>query len=412
VATIAFDIRANHDTGVARYGSSLLRAVAPLAAEAQWTLLALVRPHHEARIRAALGDTPAVQVIAHPDEGFVRRCSWLRAFLISQKVDLYFTSHYLVDRLCPVPFVFTIHDLTRLRFPELSYSDDTFAKRFGDGELEHVRDELVALDAWSVPSAGRDVFPRYFHAVNRYLVHHAERVVTVSDSTARDIQRLLGVGWSSLDLVPCAVDAGTFHRHEPSSIWRVRSLYGITGPYLIFVGLTHPNKRFTWLVEQLLRERRRLPTGSQLVAVGGHAEQLSEVTRLLAERDAGDFLVLTGSVSDADLAALYSGASALVTASVNEGNNLPPMEAMACGTQVVATDIPPLRETLGPAATFYDPDSGETLARCAAEALAGTLPDRARLFTPPAWPASGRHLVDALGRALEGLSTPMRTRVV
>jgi glycosyltransferase involved in cell wall biosynthesis len=412
VATVAFDIRANHDTGVARYGWSLLRAVAPLAAEARWNLLALVRPHDEARAWATLGDTPGVRVFASSDEGFVRRCSWIREFLISHKVDLYFTSHYILDRLCPVPFVFTIHDLTRLRFPHLSYTDEAFVRRFGDIELDHAREDLAALDAWAITPGHGDAFPRYFHAINRYLVHRAERIITVSHSTAHDIETLLDVDRTKLDLVPCGVDMDTFHRQTTSSARTVRRLYGLAGPYLIFVGLTHPNKRFAWLLEQLICERWRFPSGSQLVAVGGHAEQLPDIRSLLADRNADDFLVLTGRVPDAHLAALYSEASALVTASVNEGNNLPPLEAMACGTQVVATDIPPLRETLGLAASFYDPNSGEGLARLAAAALTGTLANRTRLFRPPAWPTSGRQLVDALSRALEGLHTSTRKRVV
>ena len=120
------------------------------------------------------------------------------------------------------------------------------------------------------------------------------------------------------------------------------------------------------------------------------------MTRLLAEKDAADFVVFTGRICDADLAALYGGAAALVTASVNEGNNLPPLEAMSCGCQVIATDIPPLRETLGEHAVFYDSDSGTALAEYAEQALRGCLPDRTRTFRPPTWPQAGHRLFETL----------------
>ncbi len=372
VPTLVFDVRANHDTGVSRYGLSVLSATAPLLAEASWRLLVVARPVQAERARRAV-DPLGFQVVCGPNEdGFVRRSRWLRELLTDSAADLYFTSHYTVDRECPVPFVFTIHDLTRLRFPELSYTDASFAARFGDAELDLVREELAALSAWDEPRQGEETFTRYFRALNRYLAQRAERAVTVSGSTARDVQALLGVDSRR--------------------------------------GLTHPNKRFPWLVEQLARTRHRFPAGARLVAVGGHAEQIPQVTSLLAQYGAEDFVVFAGRVSDADLAALYSGAAALVTASVSEGNNLPPLEAMACGCQVIATDIPPLRETLGEAAAFYDPNRGTQLAALAEEALAGCLPDRARAFQPPTWPEAGHRLFETLSTVAQGADQARRMR--
>lgn len=410
VPTLVFDVRAHHDTGVSRYGLSVLAATAPLLAEASWRLLVVARPVQAERARRAV-DPLGFQVVCGPNEdGFVRRSRWLRELLTDSAADLYFTSHYTVDRECPVPFVFTIHDLTRLRFPELSYADASFAERFGDAELDLVREELAALSAWDEPRQGEETFTRYFRALNRYLAQRAERVVTVSGSTARDVQALLGVDSRRLALVPCGVDTGVFHRRDPATVLAVRDGYGLAGPYLMFVGLTHPNKRFPWLVEQLARTRHRFPAGARLVAVGGHAEQIPQVTSLLAQYGAEDFVVFVGRVSDADLAALYSGAAALVTASVSEGNNLPPLEAMACGCQVIATDIPPLRETLGEAAAFYDPNRGTQLAALAEEALAGCLPDRARTFQPPTWPEAGHRLFETLSTVAQGADQARRMR--
>lgn len=149
-----------------------------------------------------------------------------------------------------------------------------------------------------------------------------------------------------------------------------------------------------------MQARHRFPDYTRLVAVGGHAEDNSEIPRLLARHGATDFVVCTGRIPDPELAALYSGASALVTASINEGNNLPPLEALACGTQVIATDIPPLRETLGPAASFYDPYRGDQLADLAGKALTGQLPDRAASFRPPTWLDAGRKLLGVLTDAI------------
>lgn len=408
--TLVFDVRANHDTGVSRYGLSVLAATAPLFAEASWRLLVVARSVQVERARRVVNPL-GFQVVCGPDEdGFVRRSRWLRELVTDSDADLYFTSHYTVDRHCPAPFVFTIHDLTRLRFPELSYTDASFAERFGEAELDLVREELTALSAWDEPRQSEETFTRYFRALNRYLAQRAERVVTVSGSTARDIQALLGVDSSRLALVPCGVDTDVFHRRAPATVQVVRDGYGLAGPYLMFVGLAHPNKRFSWLVEQLARTRHRFPTGARLIAVGGHAEQVPQVTNLLAQYGAEDMVVFAGRVSDADLAALYSGAAALVTASVNEGNNLPPLEAMACGCQVISTDIPPLRETLGETAAFYDPNHGTQLAALAEKALAGCLPDRARAFQPPTWSEAGHRLFATLSTVAQGANQARRIR--
>ena len=400
--TVVFDVRANHDTGVSRYGLSLLATAAPLAVRAGWRLLSVAQPIQEERARAATAGLGVPVVTCPHEEGFVRRAPWLRDLLVEQDADLYFTSHYLPDRRCPVPFVFTIHDLTRLRFPELSYSDASFAERFGVGEMDLLRRELAELSAWDQSEDGDGLFTRYFRTINRHLVQRAERLITVSRSTASDVAGILGVDAARLDLVPCAVDGGVFHRRDVTAVQAVRRHYGLAGPYLMFVGLVHPNKRFPWLVEQLVRARHRFPADARLVAVGGHAEQTREVHRLLWRHDATDFVVFAGRVCDGDLAALYSGAAALVTASINEGSSLPPMEAMACGCQVIATDIPALRESLGRGATLFDPARADQFADLAEAALRGRLPDHASIFRPLEWRASGHRLVHALGKALAG----------
>jgi glycosyltransferase involved in cell wall biosynthesis len=348
--TVVFDVRANHDTGVARYGLSLLARTAPLAADSGWRLVVVARPHQESSVRAAAGRF-AARVVCGPDEGFVRRAPWLRDLLLAEQADLYFTTHYTVDRRCPVPFVLTVHDLHRLRSQELSYTDEAFVGRFGRAEFDAVSAELDALAEWHRPGDGEQVFQRYFWALNRFLAARARHVVTVSQTSAADLRRLLGLANDRITIVPAGVDQSTFRRQPGGAVEAVRARHGLLGgPYLMFVGLAHPNKRLPWLVEHLARRRGRFPAGSRLAIVGGHGEHVPEVPGVLARYDAEPFVAFVGRVSDAELATLYSGAAALVTASVSEGGALPPLEALACGCPVIVTDIPAYREALGDAA--------------------------------------------------------------
>jgi glycosyltransferase involved in cell wall biosynthesis len=399
-ASLVFDVRANHDTGVSRYGLSVLGPSARRLTAAGWRISVIARSEQLERAEAAVNGL-GIRVMCVPaEDGFVRRSAWLRNMLVSEGVDLYFTAHYTVDRQCPVPFVFTIYDLTRLRLPEFSYTDAAFADRFGADELYLVRDELAALASWDDPGESEETFIRYFRALNRYLAQRAAKIVTVSRSSARDIHSLLGVDPGRLAVIPCGVDRSIFHRRDQSAVRLIRDRHGLPGPYLMFVGLAHPHKRFPWLLEQLVRQRHNFPAETRLVAVGGYAEKAIGVAELLTQYRAADFLVFTGRISDADLASLYSAASALVTASLNEGSNLPSLEAMACGCPVIATDIPPHREMLGNTASYYQPTAGGELVRLVGEALTGRLRNRTGTFRPPSWPNAGRHLSSVFSQVI------------
>jgi alpha-1,3-rhamnosyl/mannosyltransferase len=108
-------------------------------------------------------------------------------------------------------------------------------------------------------------------------------------------------------------------------------------------------------------------------------------------------VTLTGAVDDDTLAAIYTGAHALVFPSDDEGFGLPTVEALACGTPVVACDVPALREVLGGRATLVDcEDLGGLLA--AAEAAQRPAPE-----PPPwTWADAARSTWDVYERALAG----------
>src|SRR5439155_14468279 len=124
-----------------------------------------------------------------------------------------------------------------------------------------------------------------------------------------------------------------------SEVEAVRRRYGRPADYRLWVGgLEHPDPRKH--VAELAAAPRELPLVLAGPA-GAWTRELPDVT-------------LTGLVSDAELAALYTGARALVFPSDDEGFGLPPVEALACGTPVVACAAPALREVLGERATFVD----------------------------------------------------------
>jgi len=197
----------------------------------------------------------------------------------------------------------------------------------------------------------------------RYLaVKRAVRLIVPTTVVAEEAGELLGIPRERIAVIAEAPDSALGPRSE-AEVADVRARYGLPEHYLLWVGgLEHPDPRKR--VGALADAPRRMP----LVLVGPTrpwAHELSGVT-------------LTGEVTDADLAALYTGAHALVFPSDDEGFGLPPVEALACGTPVVACDIPATREVLGDRATLVAPgDLGELVS--AAEAVTRPAP------APPPW---------------------------
>jgi glycosyltransferase involved in cell wall biosynthesis len=247
-------------------------------------------------------------------------------------------------------------------------------------------------------SGAGPVFLRYFRALNHHLAERAERIVTISRSTAGDIKRLLGVSDARLDLVPGGVDGTVFRPRGGEEVRTAATRHGLDGPYALYTGLVHPNKRVEWLIERLVEARAAFPPGARLVVAGGHAENSPLIRDIVTRGRAEDFVVFGGRVDDDELAALYTGASAYVTAAVSEGFGLPMLEARACGAQVIGTDIPALRETLAGTAHFYRPGDASRLVALVAGALSGRLPRIPSDPLPFAWESSGELLVRALAR--------------
>jgi glycosyltransferase involved in cell wall biosynthesis len=205
---------------------------------------------------------------------------------------------------CAIPQVVTIHDLVILKRPG-----------------EYLRTGL-----------------RYrlrFLAASR-----AARVIVPTHVVAEDVAARLDVDPERIAVIGEAA-APAFRPRPSEEVERARAAHGLPESYLVWVGgLEHndPRKR--------VREIAAAATEVPLVLVGPKkpwADELPNVT-------------LTGQVSDDELAAILTGARALVFPSDDEGFGLPPVEALACGTPVVCTDIPALREVLGDRATYADFD--------------------------------------------------------
>lgn len=167
-------------------------------------------------------------------------------------------------------------------------------------------------------------------------LQRAACVIVPSEAVADDAVRHLRLERPRVVVIPEAADPAMYPR-DPREIAQVRAIYRLPERYLVWVGgLQHPDP------DKHLAKLAGTPRDLPLVLVGATRPWAHELPSVQ----------LTGRVSDEHLAALYSGAHALVVSSAKEGFGLPAVEALACGTPVVACEGPALKEVLGDRVTF------------------------------------------------------------
>lgn len=198
-------------------------------------------------------------------------------------------------------------------------------------------------------------FAHWYRWMLPRVIASAQHVITVSEYSRSRIVALTGADPGKVTSIPLGVDPA-FRPPRAEDVSRVVQRYGIEGRFLLVVGSVEPRKNLQTLFEAWTHWTDR-PDDLTLVVAGtqGHAfagrgfDALPAACRLI------------GRVTDADLPALYAGASAFLFPSVYEGFGLPPLEAMACGTPVISSGATSLAEVVGDAALVVDPHDSASM---------------------------------------------------
>jgi len=200
------------------------------------------------------------------------------------------------------------------------------------------------------------------------MARSASMIITATESVKREVSERLKVDPEKIVVTPEAPRRG-FRRIALESAAEIKRRLGIEDEFLLFVGTIEPRKNLLTLVrafEQILRQTSHRP---QLVVVGAEGWLMDELFAFIKESAISDRLRLTGYLEDDDLRALYSSCTLFVYPSIYEGFGLPPLEAMACGAPVIASNIATFRETLESAAQLVEPNDAEALAESIVELL-------------------------------------------
>jgi glycosyltransferase involved in cell wall biosynthesis len=271
-----------------------------------------------------------------------------------------------------VPAVITVHDLSFLRFPE----------RF------------------------RPANRLYLSTMTRLSCRRARRVIAVSQATADEIVRLLGVTARRVDVVPNGVDHARFRPLPPDQVTAFRRQKRLPDHFVLYLGTLEPRKNLVTLIEAFARTRAVRP-GATLVLAGGKGWYYQEIFKRVEELDLTDAVHFPGFVPDAELPLWYNAATAFVYPALYEGFGLPLLEAVACGTPVIGSAASCIPEVVGDAGLLVPPDDVVGLAGSVERLLADADArielgrrgrTRAAAYT---WEASARATVASYQRALD-----------
>jgi glycosyltransferase involved in cell wall biosynthesis len=241
---------------------------------------------------------------------------------------------------------------------------------------------------WVYPRAYSFAFRTWYRLFIPVLASAAEKIVTVSQFSSKELQARCHLRSSKMEIIPNGHDHIIGVASDPSILARM----GIGRRFVLAVGSANPNKNVRGLIKafQLLAD----PT-LDLVVVGAPNQ------KVFGDLDVGHMGKWTGYITDAQLKALYEAASCFVQASFYEGFGLPPLEALACGCPVVSSHAGSLPEVLGDAALYCDPSSPEDIAdKIRMALLSGNFQKRARaVLTRFHWTASAIRLMEVLDSA-------------
>ena len=330
---ICYDARLvlNRETGVSRYTRCLIEHLLKIDSENKYIVLVnatLAKDHPLWRLR----HYPNVQIrpMRTPRMG-LGHYLW---FLFAQTGIDADVSHYphfdLPFFWKSVKQVVTIHDLQYIKYPDFFVG-------------------LPRLKSF------------YTRVATKLTLLRADQVISDSKTTAKDITMIYKYPESRISVVYLGIDPIFLKRYDPVEIQRTLSRYGITCPYFLFVGQQRPHKNLLTLIKSFSKVVTNLPN-HKLVIIGsvykGYTEPQEMVTRLGLQ----DKVKFIEYVSDEDLAHFYNGATSLVYPSLYEGFGLPILEAMACGTPVITSNVAAIAEIAGESAFLVEPTNVDQLA--------------------------------------------------
>ena len=333
---IAVDVRRVRDFGIGTYIHGLLHALGAIDQDNEYLLVAL---DADAQALAALPANFNTIVYRRADSYALNHVAF-PLFLHRLRPSVAHIPLSQAPLLMMDPYVVTVHDMASLLFA-------------GEG--------------------GARMQARRF--VLRRGLLRAKRIMAVSEATRRDVHDALGIPAENIRLAYNAPNPDFF---QPAPDGKAREdileRYQINYPFLLYAGNIRPQKNIPRLVEAFAVAREKLSQHPvyrdlHLIIIGDEISRYPSVRRAVIQTRVEKAVRFLGFVSFEALRVFFESAALFVFPSLYEGFGLPPLEAMATGTPVVASNVSSLPEVLGNAALLVNPENVFEIARAIQEAL-------------------------------------------
>jgi glycosyltransferase involved in cell wall biosynthesis len=315
---VAIDARKLHDFGIGTYIRNLLRHLARIDHSTEYVLLC-----GEADLGVAAQLGPNFRAVLEPSPNYSLReqvhVPWV---LRRERPDLYHAPHYVLPAGVRCPSVVTIHDCIHLMFPQ--YLPNRLAYAYARAQM------------WSA-------------------ARRSDCILTVSEASKRDILHLFNVPPEKIVVVYNAIDSHFSVTPSEDAVARVRERYQLDHKFVLYVGNIKPHKNLVRLIEAFDELRQGALEDLKLLIIGDQISKVPALRRAVHRHKLHKQVRFLGYVGDDQLAILYRLASVFVFPSLYEGFGLPPLEAMASGTPVVASNVSSLPEVVGDAAVLVNP---------------------------------------------------------
>ena len=322
---IGIDARKLHDFGIGTYIRNLLRHLARLDSQTEFVILC--RPEDRETL-AAVGENFRAVPESSGNYSIAEQIKIPWA-LKREGVTLFHAPHYVLPPLVQCRSVVTIHDCIHLMFPQ--YLPNRAA-------LWYART--------SISLAAR----------------RATRVMTVSESSKRDILRYVDTQPEKIDVIYNAYDERFAIEPAEEDVARVRERYQLHDPFVLYAGNVKPHKNLERLIDAFHLVRKQGLDNLKLVLIGDEISKYTALRRAVHQYQLRKHVRFLGYLPEVTLAVMYRLAGVFVFPSLYEGFGLPPLEAMASGTPVVTSNVSSLPEVAGDAAVLVDPYDPQAIA--------------------------------------------------
>jgi glycosyltransferase involved in cell wall biosynthesis len=323
---IAIDVRRVADFGVGTYIRNLVRMLARKDRLNEYLLVTGPEPREFDPLPENFE-----RVVFRPRDQSFRNHLQFQFLLDSHGVELLHVPLLRVPFFVGIPYIVTVHDLADYFFP----GDD-------------------------------GVRGRYF--LDRRALAGAARVLAVSQATGRDVVSQFRLDPSRVEVVYNALDEGLAGKIPETERLRALERYGVSDPYLLYAGSVKAQKNVVRLIEAFaavkgeLGEHPRL-AALKLMVIGDEPSNNPDLRRAVVRCRMEKEVRFLGFVPHEVLRVFYEAAEVFVFPSLYEGFGLPPLEAMAQGTPVVASSVSALPEVVGDAAVMVHPENVYDIAR-------------------------------------------------